>query len=121
MSNLIEKAKLNVDALIREACDRAVKAGLFPEGAELRGTVEIPKDTANGDYTTSKFNVLYGAGFRYYISHTTGGPSCKIAGNYVRQLRIMVTGTQMAHAANTYAKYFDSQSVLNSTRGNVPQ
>ena len=77
--------------------------------------------SANGDYTTSKINVLYGAGFRYYISHTTGGPSCKIAGNYVRQLRIMVTGTQMAHAANTYAKYFDSQSVLNSTRGNVPQ
>ena len=77
--------------------------------------------SANGDYTTSKFNVLYGAGFRYFISHTTGGPSCKIAGNYVRQLRIMVTGTQMAHAANTYAKYFDSQSVLNSSRGDVPQ
>ena len=77
--------------------------------------------SANGDYTTSKFNVLYGAGFRYFISHTTGDPACKIAGNYVRQLRIMVTGTQMAHASNTYAKYFDAQSVLNSTRGNVPQ
>ena len=77
--------------------------------------------SANGDYTTSKFNVLYGAGFRYFISHTTGDPSCKVAGNYVRQLRIMVTGTQMAHAANTYSKYFDAQSVLNSTRGNVPQ
>ena len=77
--------------------------------------------SANGDYTTSKFNVLYGAGFRYFIAHTTGDPSCKIAGNYVRQLRIMVTGTQMAHASNTYAKYFDSQSVLNSSRGNVPQ
>ena len=77
--------------------------------------------SANGDYTTSKFNVLYGAGFRYFISHTTGDPSCKVAGNYVRQLRIMVTGTQMAHAANTYSKYFDSQSVLNTTRGNVPQ
>ena len=77
--------------------------------------------SANGDYTTSKFNVLYDAGFRYFISHTTGDPSCKIAGNYIRQLRIMVTGTQMAHASNTYAKYFDSQAVLNSTRGNVPQ
>ena len=77
--------------------------------------------SANGDYSTSKFNVLYGAGFRYFISHTTGDPACKIAGNYVRQLRIMVTGTQMAHASNTYAKYFDAQSVLNSTRGNVPQ
>ena len=77
--------------------------------------------SANGDYTSSKFNVLYGQGFRYFISHTTGDPSCKIAGNYVRQLRIMVTGSQMAHASNTYAKYFDSQSVLNTTRGNVPQ
>lgn len=77
--------------------------------------------SANGDYTSSKFNVLYDQGFRYFISHTTGDPSCKIAGNYVRQLRIMVTGTQMAHAANTYSKYFDSQTVLNSTRGNVPQ
>ena len=77
--------------------------------------------SANGDYTTSKFNVLYGAGFRYFVSHTTGDPSCKVAGNYVRQLRIMVTGTQMAHAANTYSKYFDSQSVLNTSRGNVPQ
>ena len=77
--------------------------------------------SANGDYTTSKFNVLYDAGFRYFVSHTTGDPSCKIAGNYVRQLRIMVTGTQMAHAANTYSKYFNSQSILDSTRGNVPQ
>ena len=77
--------------------------------------------SANGDYTTSKFNVLYDAGFRYFISHTTGDPSCKIAGNYVRQLRTMVTGTQMAHAANTYSKYFNSQSILDSTRGNVPQ
>ena len=77
--------------------------------------------SANGDYTTSKFNVLYGQGFRYFISHTTGTPSCKIAGNYVRQLRIMVTGSQMAHASNTYANYFDSQSILDTTRGNVPQ
>ena len=53
MSNLIEKAKLNVDSLIGEACDRAAKAGLFPEGARLHGTVEIPKDAANGDYAAN--------------------------------------------------------------------
>ena len=76
--------------------------------------------SSNGDYTGSKFNVLYGAGFRYFISHSST-PSCKIAGNYVRQLRVMVTGTQMAHASATYSKYFDSQSVLNDLRGNVPQ
>ena len=32
-----------------------------------------------------------------------------------------IGGTQMAHAANTYSKYFNSQSILDSTRGNVPQ
>ena len=76
--------------------------------------------SANGDYSNSKFNVLYDAGFRYFISHSSK-PACKIAGNYVRQLRVMVTGTQMAHASTTYAAYFDSQAVLNDLRGNVPQ
>ena len=76
--------------------------------------------SANGDYSNSKFNVLYDAGFRYFISHASK-PACKIAGNYVRQLRVMVTGTQMAHASTTYAAYFDSQAVLNDLRGNVPQ
>ena len=76
--------------------------------------------SANGDYTGSKFNVLHDAGFRYFISHANK-PACKVAGNYVRQLRIMVTCTQMAHASTTYAAYFDSQAVLNDLRGNVPQ
>ena len=76
--------------------------------------------SANGDYSNSKFNVLYDAGFRYFISHSSK-PACKVAGNYVRQLRVMVTGTQMAHASTTYAAYFDSQAVLNDLRGNVPQ
>ena len=76
--------------------------------------------SSSGDYTGGKFNVLQNAGFRYFISNA-GAPSCKIGSNYVRQLRVMVTGSTMAHAANTYAKYFDAQSVLNDTRGNVPQ
>ena len=74
----------------------------------------------NGDYTSSKFNVLRDAGFRYFISHSSK-PNCTVANNYVRQLRVMVTGTQMAHASTTYSKYFDSQAILNSLRGNVPQ
>lgn len=76
--------------------------------------------SATGDYTSSKYSVLEQAGFRYFISNASS-PSCKVAANYVRQLRVMVTGTQMAHAATTYSKYFDAQNVLNSTRGNVPQ
>ena len=76
--------------------------------------------SANGDYTNSKFNVLRDAGFRYFISHSSK-PSCTVANNYVRQLRVMVTGTQMAHASTTYSDFFDSQAILNSLRGNVPQ
>ena len=44
MANLIEDAKNRIDALLQEACRKAAGAGLFPEGAELKGTVEIPKD-----------------------------------------------------------------------------
>ena len=40
---------------------------------------------------------------------------------YVRQNRIMVTGTLMAHASTIYNNYFDAKTVLNSQRGNVPQ
>ena len=76
--------------------------------------------SASGDYSNSKFNVLQDAGFRYFISNASS-PSCKVAGNYVRQLRLMVTGSHMAHASTTYSKYFDSQTVLNDKRGNVPQ
>lgn len=76
--------------------------------------------SSTGDYTGGKFNVLQQAGFRYFISNASK-PKCTIASNYVRQLRVMVTGSQMAHAANTYSDYFDAQAVLNDTRGNVPQ
>ena len=76
--------------------------------------------SSTGDYTGGKFNVLSGAGFRYFISNAST-PSCKIGADYVRQLRIMVTGSKMAHAATDYAKYFDAKVVLNDKRGNVPQ
>ena len=76
--------------------------------------------SSTGDYTGSKFNVLEQAGFRYFISNASTA-SCKIAGNYIRQLRVMVTGTKMAHAAATYKDWFDAQSLLNDLRGNVPQ
>ena len=47
--NLIEKAKSQVDALICAAYAKAAEGGELPAGAEIKGLVEIPKDTANGD------------------------------------------------------------------------
>ena len=42
-----------VAALTQAAYEKAAAEGLLPAGAEVRATVEIPKDTANGDYTTT--------------------------------------------------------------------
>ena len=53
MANLIQKAKDSINDIISAACVKAINAGLFPEGATLSGTVEIPKDTANGDYAAN--------------------------------------------------------------------
>ena len=76
--------------------------------------------STTGDYTGSKYTVLYNAGFRFFITAGTN-PTATINGNYVRQVRLMVTGTNMANAASTYAPYFNAASLLNSQRGNVPQ
>ena len=76
--------------------------------------------SSTGAYTGGKYNVLAEAGFRYFISNGTS-PSADVTSEYVRQKRIMVTGTYMAHTPTLYNYYFDSKSVLNSTRGNVPQ
>ena len=76
--------------------------------------------STTGAYTGGKYNVLKEAGFRYFISNGTS-QSADVTSEYVRQKRIMVTGTYMAHTPTMYTYYFDAKSVLNSTRGNVPQ
>jgi len=53
MPNLISEAKEKINGLIAESVNKAVSAGALPEGAELSGSVEIPKDTANGDFAAN--------------------------------------------------------------------
>ena len=52
MASLIEMAKSQADSLLQAAYGRAVAGGRLPEGG-LRGSVEIPKDTRNGDYAAN--------------------------------------------------------------------
>ena len=75
---------------------------------------------SSGAYSGSKYNVLANAGFRYFISNGTKA-STDVFAEYVRQNRIMVTGSQMYYSSTTYSAFFDSKSVLNSQRGNIPQ
>ncbi len=51
--NLIDEAKKEITALLAGSYERAAGKGLLPAGAELAGTVEIPKDTVFGDYASS--------------------------------------------------------------------
>ena len=71
------------------------------------------------EYSGNKYNVLYNAGFRYFINHGNK-PSATVTNEYVRQNRLMVTGNQMAYAASLYSQYFDASLILNDQRGTVP-
>ena len=53
MTNMIQSAKDQVAALTQAAYERAAAAGALPAGAQVKATIEIPKDTAHGDYASS--------------------------------------------------------------------
>ena len=50
---MIQAARAQVAELTQAAYERAVAAGVLTGGAEVKATVEIPKDTAHGDYASS--------------------------------------------------------------------
>ena len=53
MANLVEEAKIQINSLLASAQKRACERGELPEADALSGTVEIPKDTANGDFAAN--------------------------------------------------------------------
>ena len=53
MSNLIQAARDQVAQLTQAAYERAAAAGLLPAGQTINGTVEVPKDSKNGDFASS--------------------------------------------------------------------
>lgn len=75
------------------------------------------------DYTGSSFDVMYKAGFRYYIANATNATSATTTVNqtYVRQNRLMVTGNSMAWHADLFTGLFNCSAVLDTAiRGDVP-
>ncbi len=53
MPNMIQNAKDSINGLLAAAYEKAAAAGQLPGGAELSGTVEIPKDSSNGDFAAN--------------------------------------------------------------------
>ena len=70
------------------------------------------------DYTGPKFNVLYSSGFRFFVSSASNGiPATEVNRTYIRQYRIMVTGSLMVNSPNTLSSYFKVADVISSERG----
>ena len=53
MANMIQMAKEQITKLVNDAYLAAAAKGELPDGLTLNGSVEIPKDTANGDYAAN--------------------------------------------------------------------
>lgn len=53
MINMIEQAEAKADELLQKAYQAAVGKNRLPEGIAFTGSVDIPKDTKNGDYAAN--------------------------------------------------------------------
>ncbi len=71
--------------------------------------------STGNNYQGNKFNVLFDKGIRYFVG-AASVPWGEVNTTYVRQTRLMVTGSNMTTAASTYTSYFDAKSVLDSAR-----
>lgn len=85
------------------------------------GNLDILVFARDGDigdqnpYNGSKFNVLYNAGFRYFMG-AGETPWNQVNDLYIRHNRISVTGTNMKNHADRFAGMFDAATVLDSNR-----
>ncbi len=74
------------------------------------------------NFSGDEFKVLENAGFRYFSGFSDNGdPWVTVAGGYVRQARVLVTGYNMAYNANWFVGLFDAKAILDPSRGDVPQ
>ena len=76
---------------------------------------------AKGAYSGEKFDTLQNFGFRYYLGFCEDGkPWTVVKDNYVRQGRILVSGSNLAYHSDWFNGMFKASTVLDSTRGTIP-
>ena len=80
-----------------------------------------PTENAAG-YTGDKYELLKSQGFTHYLGFCTDGtPWFTATADYVRQGRILVSGANMAYHSDWFIGIFDPHSVLDTTRGIIPE
>lgn len=73
-----------------------------------------------GDYSGTKFNVLQNAGYHRYLGFAEYRSSSEIGSSYIAHNRLLVTGSQLAHAPALFNGMFDAATVMDTVRGSVP-
>ncbi len=106
---------------------RADLSGWTSEVVPILGEIDTFVFAQNGDistssvYTGEKYDILREAGFRYFIGYCTEGtPWATVANEYVRQGRILVTGSTLSYNSGWFQGMFNTSGLLDSTRGTVP-
>lgn len=78
-------------------------------------------DSGTAAYSGDKFTLLQNNGFTKFIGFCSEGTSwVSLNGEYLRQGRLMVTGSNVAHKADWFTGIFDAATILDSSRGDVP-
>lgn len=98
------------------------------EVSPLLGAVDILVYAKNSDitgstatYTGEKYAALQSFGFTCYLGFCTdGAPWFSAQSEYVRQGRILVSGSNLAHHGDWFSGILDAASVLDPSRGTVP-
>ena len=95
--------------------------------APILGTTQVLTYAQMGDiagkgsYSGEKFETLQDFGFRYYLGFCEDGkPWAIVKDDYVRQGRILVSGANMAYHTEWFKGLFDSASILDKSRGTIP-
>ncbi len=87
----------------------AVDILVYPRESDIAGT----EDT----YTGSKYNLLFNAGFRYFMGFGST-PYSQIGGQYVRHNRLNITGQYLTNHADWYEGLFDVTLLPGISGGN---
>ena len=73
-------------------------------------------------YSGERYELLHNNGFRYFLGFCNDGQTwATLTDTYVRQGRIMVTGSNLAYHPDWFDGLFDAPSILDPTRGNIPR
>jgi len=76
----------------------------------------------DGAYSGAKFDLLQNTGFRYYLGFCDNGtPWANVETDYVRMGRVTASGSTIAHHPEWFSGIFNGDTVLDPSRGDIPQ